>query len=128
MVVSKVVAALVVIRLSVAIVGKGVGAVVGRGVGGFVVCASLRMTPCGGGIICCSGIERKGSGFVAEFNKTNCVEMLALAGTVPLLMEFTVICKLSPVLVKFGIITNPPALSFTCFTDPFPMEYVVTST
>jgi hypothetical protein len=89
------------------------------------------MTATGGDIIC-SDVERKGAGFVAAFNKTNCMETLALAGTAPLLIEFTIICKLSPpALVKFGIMTIAPALSFTGNTDgayPVPMECVVTST
>jgi hypothetical protein len=78
-----------------------------------------------------AGVEMTGAGVGAEVNETNFVDTFALAGTVPVLIEFTVIFKLLLLLVKLGIIMIPPVLSFACRFDvayPVPVARVVTRT
>jgi hypothetical protein len=83
-----------------------VGDLVGRGVGGRV--GDLVGTGVGA-LVVGAGV---GAGVGLEVNTINCVEMLALAGTVLKLIEFTVIFKLSSEVMKLENVMVSPALSF----------------
>jgi hypothetical protein len=97
-----------------ALVGRSVdGSGVGRGVGGrswrLGGRSGLRwkgwriwLAQVVGDLVVGVGVDVNSRRWCCEVNITNCVETLALAGTVPVLIEFTVICKLLVVLVKLG--------------------------
>ncbi len=78
-----------------------------------------------------AGVGRTGAGVGTDVDEPNFVETLALAGTVPTLIEFTVIFMLLLVPAKLVIVMVPPALSFACSLEgayPVPVERVVTRT